>query len=141
MCILGALAGVLALTVPMMTHADPLGSKMTSAGQVPGVAQLDRGSASGRHPRPDNRNIVRQPILGHPSQWEGWARPHWAPNRDNGSWGPHSAWGGPYTVWGAPYVPFVWGGVAVPYRRYGDWGSLEYPYSEWREPFGGWGNP
>jgi hypothetical protein len=38
----------------------------------------------------------------------------------------------PYTVWGGPYVP---------YRSYGDWGALWYPYAEWRGPHGGWGNP
>ena len=27
----------------------------------------------------------------------------------------------------------------MPYRSYGDWGALWYPYSEWREPTGGWG--
>jgi hypothetical protein len=37
----------------------------------------------------------------------------------------------------APY----YGSVYVPYRSYGDWGALWYPYAEWREPHGGWGNP
>ena len=141
MRILGALAGVLALTVPMVTQADPLGSNMTAAGSMPGVGQLDRSGSLGRHPIPDNRSVFRQSIPGHPSQWSGWARSHWRPNHDNGSWGYHPAWGGPYTVWGGPYVPYVWGGFAAPYLRYGDWGALEYPYSEWRGPTGGWGNP
>ena len=118
------------LIAPVPPHADPLGSNMTPAGPVPGVGELDRGNT-----------WSRQPMPGHPSQRDGWARSRWGPNHDNGSWGYHPAWGGPYTVWGGAYVPYVWGGVAVPYRRYGDWGSLEYPYSEWREPFGGWGNP
>jgi hypothetical protein len=26
----------------------------------------------------------------------------------------------------------------MPYRAYGDWGALWYPYAEWREPHSGW---
>jgi len=42
---------------------------------------------------------------------------------------------------GRPLRPYVWGVPAVPYRYYGDWGALWYPYSVWRGPHGGWGNP
>ena len=56
MRILGlVLAGALALFVAISAHADPLGSKMTPAGLVPGVAQLNGGSTSGRHPMPGER--------------------------------------------------------------------------------------
>ena len=141
MRILGlVLARALALFVAISAHADPLGSKMTPAGLVPGVAQLNGGSASGRHPMPGERGAVGQPVPLHPAQSEGRGRSNWAPNHANGSWGPYSAWGA-YPVWGGPYVPYVWGVPAVPYRYYGDWGAWWYPYAEWRGPHGGWGNP
>ena len=141
MRILGlVLAGALALFVAISAHADPLGSKMTPAGLVPGVAQLNGGSTSGRHPMPGERGAVGQPVPLHPAQSEGRGRSNWAPNHANGSWGPYSAWGA-YPVWGGPYVPYVWGVPAVPYRYYGDWGAWWYPYAEWRGPHGGWGNP
>src|SRR5215471_14643181 len=139
-----ALGGTLALSAAAAAHADPLGSKMTSAGPMPGVVQLD--ATAPRHAMPSERGAVRQPVPLHPAQSDGRTRPYWTPNHANGSWGPHSAWGAPYPVWGGPYVPYVWGVpyVAVPYvpyRYYGDWGALWYPYAEWRGPHGGWGNP
>jgi hypothetical protein len=136
-----ALAGALGLIAAIAVRADPLGSKMASVGPVPGVAQLDRGSASARHPMPGERGAVRQPVPLHSVQWDGSARPYRAPNHANGSWGPYSSWGAPYPGWGGAYVPYVWGGAVVPYRYYGDWGALWYPYAEWRGPTGGWGNP
>ena len=135
------LAIALAASFATPGHADPLGSNLTSSRPLPNVGQADRRSALGRHQMSDNRNAVRQPVPGQLSQWDGHARQDWASNRYSGSWDhSHWVWGGPYTVWGGPYVPYVWGG-AVPYRRYGDWGALDYPYSEWRGPTGGWGNP
>jgi hypothetical protein len=81
-----ALAGVLALSIPMAAHALPLGSgpgpaKSTAALQVWG------GCGRGWHPIP-----------GHWSRWRGeWVPPHCAPNRDGGGWqGPYSGWGDPY---------------------------------------------
>ena len=75
-----------------------------------------------------------------PNGWNGdWRRAPGPSPQWNGArrWWPLAGWG-PYT-WGAPYT--VWGGPYVPYRNYGDWGALWYPYAEWREPHGGWGNP
>jgi hypothetical protein len=134
------LAGALAASLEAPGHADPPGSNVTSLRPVPSVGQLNHSNPWGRHQMPDTRNAVRQPMPGQPRQWTGQTRPHWEPNRHSGSSGPHWAWGGPYTVWGGPYAPYVWGGP-VPYRHYGDWGALDYPYSEWRGPTGGWGNP
>ena len=69
----------------------------------------------------------------HAGQWGwNWARLYWPPDHFYGFWSRPEAWGGPNTVWGGPYVP---------YRNYGDWGALWYPYAEWRGPHGGWGNP
>ena len=54
----------------------------------------------------------------------GWHSPHWGPSRFNGG-------GGPY---GGPGVPtyWVWGPSG---------GAFDYPFSYWRGPDGGWGNP
>jgi hypothetical protein len=137
-----ALAGALVGSAGLPAYAGPPGSKMELAAPVRGIAQLDRGSISGRHPARDERGAVRQPGAQSPRPMGGMGSPALgAPNRYNGSWGPYVAWGGPYSAWGAPYVPYVWGSPVVPYRCYGDWGALWYPYAEWRGPTGGWGNP
>ena len=134
------LAGVLALSVPIVAHSDPPGPKARQAGPVPGVPQLRGAGGSSRQPVSDGRGASKQPMPVHPSQWIDGARPHWAPNRYYGVWGPPAVWGGPYAVWGGPYLPYC-NCPYVPYRNYGDWGALWYPYAEWREPHGGWGNP
>ena len=123
MRILGlALAGVLALSVPIVADADTPGAKMRPAGGMP---QLNSGSGTG--PAAGARSIEPLERIS--------ARPHWVPNRYYGWW---DGWPGPYIL-GGPYT--VWGGPYVPYRDYGDWGALWYPYTEWRGPHGGWGNP
>jgi hypothetical protein len=125
-----ALAGALTLTTLMAAHADQPGPKMRPAGPALGIA---RGAGSGPAWPAVTGGSGWQPNPRDSGQWDGnWARSHWAPNHYYGLWGPPGAWGGPYTVWGGPYVP---------YRSYGDWGALEYPYAEWRGPTGGWGNP
>jgi|307.fasta_scaffold61568_2 hypothetical protein len=48
-------------------------------------------------------------------------------------WQPYPLYGGrgPYAAWGAPAY-WVWvPGSAV----------FDYPFADWREPIGGWGNP
>jgi hypothetical protein len=50
--------------------------------------------------------------------------PHWEPGRFNGGWGPYGGRGVP-TYW-------VWGPSG---------GAFDYPFSDWRGPSGGWGNP
>jgi hypothetical protein len=54
----------------------------------------------------------------------GWHPPHWGPGRFNGGRGPY----------GGPGVPtyWVWGPSG---------GAFDYPFSDWRGPSGGWGNP
>ena len=105
MRILGlVLAGALALFVAISAHADPLGSKMTPAGLVPGVAQLNGGSTSGRHPMPGERGAVGQPVPLHPAQSEGRGRANGAPNHANGSWGPYR-YGEPTLYGEAPTCP------------------------------------
>jgi hypothetical protein len=52
-----ALAGALALTVPIVAQAATLGSKMrlTDAGPAPGTVQVWDGSRPGWHPVPNGR--------------------------------------------------------------------------------------
>ena len=108
-----ALAGVLALNIPMAARALPLGSNLgpAASGTVPGIVQVWGGCGWGWHPVP-----------GH--QWRGgWIPPHCAPNRDGGGWG------GSYSGWGDPY------------RGWGGYGGGPGPYGGWRNYGGGWGNP
>src|SRR5690242_2631413 len=110
-----ALAGVLALTIPMAAHALPLGSNLgpAASGTVPDTVQVWGGCGWGWHPVP-----------GHWSQWRGgWVPPHCAPNHDGGGWG------GSYSGWGDPY------------RGWGGYGGGPGPYGGWRNYGGGWGNP
>jgi len=106
-----ALTGVLALA--MSALADPPGSKTRAASPVGGLAQTG-GSGSAWHPAPGH---VRQ-------RQGGWVPPRWGPNGYRGGWGPY----------GGPAVPtyWVWGPSG---------GAFDYPFSDWRGPDGGWGNP
>jgi len=73
-----ALAGMLALAIPMAAHALPVGSNVgtPATGTVPGIVQVWGGCGWGWHPVP-----------GHWSQWRGgWVPPHCAPNRYSGGW-------------------------------------------------------
>jgi len=123
-----ALAAAITLSAVTPAHSDLLGPKTTPSGSPSGVAP---GGNSG--PRPAGGGGDWHPNSGHSSQWGGdRGRPRSTPNHFYGFWGPPNAWGVPYIGWGVPYVP---------YRYYGDWGALWYPYAEWRGPHGGWGNP
>ena len=118
------LVGVLALSGPITAHAGQAGSPMgpAGAGPVPRFVQVWDGNGSGWHPAPGGWAGDWHPNPHHSGQWKGhWARSHWAPNQFYGFWGPPEAWGVPYIGWGGPYVP---------YRYYGDWGALWYPYAE-----------
>jgi len=103
-----ALAGPLALMVPVVAHPASPGSNIGPAmmGPAPGVVQ-----GSNSHPAPGGGG-------------GGWHPPHWGPGRFNGGWGPY----------GGPGVPtyWVWGPSG---------GAFDYPFSDWRGPSGGWGNP
>src|SRR5215831_18770129 len=125
------LAGILALSPPIMAHAGQAGSPMGRVdAPAPRSVQVGDGNGTGRHSAPGGRGGGWNPNPGHSGPWGGdWARSHWAPNHFHGFWGPPGAWGVPSIGWGVPYVP---------YRYYGDWGALWYPYAEWRGPTGGW---
>ena len=118
-----AFAVLFAVIVSVAAQADGLRSNMgpASAGLAPGVVLAGDGGGSGGHSGAPGG----QRTAGHPRQWNGqWRPPHWGPNRFYGSWGPY----------GGPGVPTHW--VYVP-------GSavFDYPFSDWRGPTGGWGNP
>jgi hypothetical protein len=108
-----ALAGVLALSAPVMAHSASLGSNIGQAmtGPAPGVIQVENGNGSNWHPAPGGGG-------------GGWHPPHWGLSHFNGGRRPY----------GGPGVPTYW--VYVP-------GSavFDYPFSDWRGPTGGWGNP
>jgi hypothetical protein len=111
------LGGMLASTTPIVAHAQPPGSNHNATNSTPVIIQ--RG----------NNSSVAQPAPGfggwhmaHDRPRE-WCPPHWRPNI-YGGWGPYGVRGVP-TYW--VYVP----GSAV----------FDYPFSDWRGPTGGWGNP
>jgi hypothetical protein len=108
-----ALAGVLALTAPIAAHSAWLGSNIgqASTGPAPGVVQVGDGHGSNWRAEPGGGG-------------GGWRPPHSGTNRFNGGWGPY----------GGPGVPtyWVWGPSG---------GAFDYPFSDWRGPTGGWGNP
>ena len=82
-----ALAGVLALTVPIVARAVPLQEKIVTNtnGQNTGTVQVWAGCGWGWHPVP-----------GHWSRWRGgWVPPHCAPNHPG-------AWRGAYGSQGYP---------------------------------------
>ena len=118
-----ALAGVLALTVPITGHAGGPGSVMgpANAGPAAGIVSARDDGGSSRH----LGAVGAHPTAGRAHQWnDGGGRPHWGPNRYYGGWGPY----------GGPVVPtyWVWGPGG---------GAFDYPFADWRGPTGGWGNP
>jgi hypothetical protein len=108
------LAGVLALTAPIVVHALPLEGKTGSIakGAAPGVVQVWGGCGPGW-----------RPVAGHWSRWRGeWVPPHCAPNNHGGSWG------GPYPGQANPYN---WGAYSGWQQPYG--GGYDYGRG-WRNP-------
>jgi hypothetical protein len=118
-----ALAGMLAAATPGLTN--PLPSKMERASKTPGVVQVWDGDRSGRHHVPSGAAGGWHGAPGHTPEWKGgWVPRHWRPYGYFGGWGPYGGLGvPPYWVWGP-------GG-----------GGFDYPFSDWRGPMGGWGNP
>ncbi len=119
-----ASAGMLALTVPIASHAMVFGSNKppVDAGLAPGTVVMARdGGGSDWRSGPNGGH----PTAGHIRQWNGGRfSPYWGPNRFYGGRGP--SWGPGYpTYW-------VWGPSG---------GAFDYPFADWRGPTGGWGNP
>ena len=118
-----AFAVLLSVTVSVAAQANGPRSNMgpANSGPAPGIVLAWDGGGSGGHPGA----IGGERTAAHPRQWNGqWGPPHCGPNRFYGAWGPY----------GGPGVPTYW--VYVP-------GSavFDYPFSDWRGPTGGWGNP
>jgi len=121
------LALALALTAPIAAQAGSLEGKggVARVGPSPAIIQIGDGGGSGwRHSVVGSWGPSGQFGASRmaPSNC-GWCPPHWGPNRFGS--------GGPYR---GPAVPTYW--VWVP-------GSavFDYPFSDWRGPTGGWGNP
>jgi hypothetical protein len=115
-----ALAGILAVTVPIAAHASGPSSSVNT-GPAPCIMLVRDGGGSGQ----PAGAIGAHTTAGHMHQWKGgWVSPHWGPHGQPLGWGPHG-WQGVPTYW-------VWGPSG---------GAFDYPFSDWRGPTGGWGNP
>jgi hypothetical protein len=108
-----ALAGSLALTAPTAAHSASLGSNTGQAKTSPTPSVMQVGDRHGSNWLPAPAGVGG-----------GWRPPRWGPSRFYGGWGPY----------GGPGVPtyWVWGPSG---------GAFDYPFSDWRGPTGGWGNP
>ena len=117
------LAGALAASFATPGHADPPGSRMKPPRPALGVMQVWDGNGPGWH----------HPPAGAPGAWQTPPGPNWRGGWTASNGGPHHHLGG-WGPYGAPGVPTYW--VYVP-------GSavFDYPFSDWRGPTGGWGNP
>jgi hypothetical protein len=100
-----ALAGVLAVTAPIVAHAGPLIGKRAAApaGPPSAIVQIWDGNGSGSH-HPANASWGGGWQFGAgrvtPSNGE-WCPPHWGPNRVYDGSGPHRGPAVPtYWVWG-----------------------------------------
>ena len=125
------LAGGLALTIAMAAQAAPPGAKTGPAGAAPapGIAQIRDGNGPGWPPPANGGGRGARQIPGQPGHWNGRpAGPPWGPNGSPRAWGLQP--GFPL----GPGVPtyWVWGPSG---------GAFDYPFSDWRGPTGGWGNP
>jgi hypothetical protein len=118
-----ALAGVLAITTPIIAHANQPGSNMrpVDAGPAPSIVLASDGGGSRGH-----LGVVgAHPTAGQVRQWDGgWVQPHWRGNGHSFGWG-SPGWQSVPTYW-------VWGPSG---------GAFDYPFADWRGPTGGWGNP
>jgi hypothetical protein len=108
-----ALAGSLAVTAPIAANSASLGSNTGDAmtGPMPGVIQVADEHGSNWHPAPGGGG-------------SGWYPPYSGSSPLNGGSGTYAGQGVP-TYW-------VWGPSG---------GAFDYPFSDWRGPDGGWGNP
>jgi hypothetical protein len=92
-----ALAGVLAVTVPIAEQANGPASNVrpVNTGPAPTIMLAWDGGASGRQAR-----SIDHPTAGHVHQWNGgWVAPHWLANPRG--WGPYGRQHVPtYWVWG-----------------------------------------
>jgi hypothetical protein len=90
-----ALAGILAVIVPIAAHANGPSMRPVNEGPSPGIVLAWDGGGSSRNAR----TIGDHPTTGHMHQWNGgWMSPHWGPHRFKGVWCPC---GRPtYWVWG-----------------------------------------
>ena len=99
-----ALAGVVALTAPIVAHAAPLVGNRAAAPAAPpsAIVQIWDGSGSGwRHPATESWGGGRQFGAGQSAPPNGGWCPPRSQNRFYGGWGPYGWRGVPtYSVWG-----------------------------------------
>jgi hypothetical protein len=107
-----AFAVLLAATGPTAAHDNGPRSNMGPVNSGPAPGIVPVWP--GRGSGGHSGAIGGQPTAGHVRQWNGYY----------GGWGPY----------GGPGVPtyWVWGPSG---------GAFDYPFSDWRGPSGGWGNP
>ena len=107
-----AFAVLLAVTGPIAAHDNGPRSNMGPVNSGPAPGILLMWHGGGSGGH--SGAIGGQPTAGHVRQWNGYY----------GGWGPY----------GGPGVPtyWVWGPSG---------GAFDYPFSDWRGPTGGWGNP
>src|SRR5262245_4915896 len=121
------LIATLALTSPIAAQAQPLGSPITSgvAGPAPGVVKVQDGYGPRYHPMPRG--------------WDGDWRQTPAPSRQWSGGGVSQRW----SPTGPPSGSACCQGPGIP--TYWVWGpsggAFDYPFTDWRGPTGGWGNP
>jgi hypothetical protein len=124
MSVLGlSLAFLLAVAVSIAAHANETVSNVgpANSGPAPSIVLAWDGGGSRGHSGASGG----QRTAGQVRHWNGQGEPpHWGPNRLYGAWGPY----------GGPAVPTYW--VYVPGSA-----AFDYPFSDWRGPTGGWGNP
>ena len=118
-----AFAVLIAGTMPITAHANgpPPDIGPANVRTAPQIVLVWDGDNPGVRPGAP----AGQRTAGQVRQWNGqWVPPHWRRGGYSGAWGPYGGPGVP-TYWA--YVP----GSAV----------FDYPFSDWRGPTGGWGNP
>jgi hypothetical protein len=119
------LSGALAAAAPLAAHAAPPGAETgrVGAAPAPGIAQARDGNSPGWQAPPGTWGRGGHQTPGHPRPSHGGSvPPHRGPFGPAVGWGP---WPGVPTYW-------VWGPSG---------GAFDYPFADWRDPTGGWGNP
>jgi hypothetical protein len=112
------LAGMLALSTPIVAYAHRPGSEHNAANTTP-ITHQGGSSSSVSQPAP---GVGGWRAAG--DRGREWCPPQWRPNHIYGGWGRY----------GGRAVPTYW--VWVPGSAH-----FDYPFEDPREPFAGWGDP
>ena len=116
---------VLVMEAPQETYMRVLGWVLAGALALTASVGVQAGSLGpGYYPMPNGWNGDWRRVPGPSHQWKGAGPSRWVPNALLGGCCP-SPGRGVTTYW-------VWGPSG---------GTFDYPFSDWRGPTGGWGNP